>query len=92
MRRAAGIAAIKAAVLLKHSKSSSSGMLSATMPAPIMNLVKQHFNNPVTVKVTKLDGNVVTAYYDSYTANWNVLYSKETIPVDHIISWSYISE
>ena len=46
----------------------------------------------VAVKVTKLDGNVVTAYCDSYTANWNVLYSKETIPVDHIISWSYISE
>ena len=46
----------------------------------------------VIVQVTKLDGNVVTAYYDSYTENWNVLYSKETIPVDHIISWSYISE
>ena len=46
----------------------------------------------VIVQVTKLDGNVVTAYYDSYTANWNVLYPKETIPVDHIISWSYISE
>ena len=46
----------------------------------------------VIVQVTKLDGNVVTAYYDSYTENWNVLCSKETIPVDHIISWSYISE
>lgn len=46
----------------------------------------------VIVQVTKLDGNVVTAYYDSYTENWNVLHSKETIPVDHIISWSYISE
>ena len=46
----------------------------------------------VIVQVTKLDGNVVTAYYDSYTENWNVIYSKETIPVDHIISWSYISE
>jgi ATP-dependent RNA helicase DeaD len=28
-------------------------MFSATMPGPIMNLVREHFNNPVTVKVTK---------------------------------------
>ncbi len=34
MRRAAGIAASRPAALLRHSRSSSSGTLSATMPAP----------------------------------------------------------
>ena len=34
MRRAAGTAASSAAALLRHSRSSRSGSLSATMPAP----------------------------------------------------------